>query len=158
MTRWTRPHVADLGMATTGALLVVGALLGLGLLVRFLAVTHEGITAYIPLPVVLAVVWRLHSIGMYTSDRGVRVRTFTRTVVLPWASIRGFESRPATLLGAMTRQEAVWIVSDTGAIEAPVRKHRGGMWDLARRELSPGAYRSAIRRLQEQLAERRSVA
>jgi hypothetical protein len=145
-------------MATTGLLLVVGVLLAIGLLVRFVAVTHEGITAYIPLPVVLAVIWRLHSVGVYISHRGVRVRTVTSTVVVPWASIRGFESRPATFLGNRTRQEAVWILTGAGAIEAPVRKHRGGQWDLARRELSTGAYIATIGRLEAELARHRAVA
>jgi hypothetical protein len=154
MTRWRRPHVADLGMATTGALIAVGTLLGIGLLARFALVTREWPSSYIVLPIALGVLWRLHSVGLFTSDRGIRMRTFTRTHTVPWESVRDFESRRATLLGLRLRREAIWVLTDGHAIETPLRQHRGARWDLARRDLSPMTYRATIQRLQNELTER----
>jgi hypothetical protein len=40
--------------------------------------------------------WRLSRMGVYISDRGVRVRRFSRTRTEPWSSIARFEDQPVT--------------------------------------------------------------
>jgi hypothetical protein len=136
-------------MAGTGLLLVVGALFGIGLAVSFAAGWQEWRDSYVVLPVVLVVIWRLHRVGLYIGDQGVRIRHVLRTRTLPWDDISRFETRPATLLGSTTRQPAIWVISPGQAVETPVRQqaHR---WtsDLMRRDLSPATYEQTMRTLQ----------
>lgn len=156
MDRWRRPHVADGGMAATGLLLAAGALVAGGVLVVVASGNGEWRGAHVALAVGLVALWRLHRVGLYFSERGLRVCHVVRSRTVPWAEVAGIESRSASMLGTPVRQHAIWVVVPGRAIESPVRQQRSRwMWDLARRELTPSTYRRTLHTLQVELARHR---
>jgi hypothetical protein len=148
--------VVDGGMAATGLMLAAGALVAGGIVVFVASGNGEWRDAYAVLAVALVAVWRLHRVGLYFSDRGLRVCHVVRSRTVSWAEVSRIESRPATVVGAPVRQHAIWVVIPGRAIESPVRQQRSRwMWDLARRELTPSTYRRTLHTLQVELARHR---
>jgi hypothetical protein len=66
--------------------------------------------------VLLAFLWRLMRMGIYHSDKGVRIRTLPRTVTYRWAEITTTEARGNDL----------WLVlTDGREVKTPVRRMEG---------------------------------
>jgi hypothetical protein len=66
--------------------------------------------------VLLAFMWRLMRVGIYHSDKGVRIRTLPRTVTYRWAEITTTEARGNDL----------WLVLTNGReVRTPVRRVEG---------------------------------
>jgi hypothetical protein len=79
--------------------------------------------------------------GVFYNDRGVLLRWFERSTVIPWSEITRFEALPTRRRATLTTPEpAIWIVVVGGAqMETPVL--RGNFWlvPMASWEMSPAS-------------------
>ncbi len=163
MTRWERPHGTD-GMMITSAVLAAVSGIGLVATTWWLAVPLDTLTprrfaghvvTYAFLLFWLVFSWRDLRSGVFVNDGGVLVRGFWHTRYLPWPEVAGFESRPLHRRGAVTGNEAIWVVSRTGeTIETAVQKdtgNRGALRKKTGRILGGEDYDAALRTLWRRL-------
>lgn len=66
--------------------------------------------------------YRAKTIGIYTSDSGVRLRGLARSRELDWAEIREFFHRPSHYLGFEPVRGSLWVALEDGEeIKTPVK-------------------------------------
>src|SRR3954469_11361598 len=120
MTRWRRVSPVGLFVVMTGVFAVVG------IVITFIVVTYvfvTGTAVFWPgaiCAVVFLVVWtatafRMNRRGLWTSDRGVRCRSVTRTRTIPWPDIARFEMSAAPGVTDLSPVRSVSIVLKNGS-------------------------------------------
>jgi hypothetical protein len=122
VTRWRRPYPVDGRTGAAGAFLALGGVITIGTAVGLGIGTVAWSPAYLLLWFVMLVAGRFYLVGLYVSDRGVRIRYMTCTMTLQWPAVTGFDSRPATTVhGPSTSWYSLWVIPHTGEpIEAPL--------------------------------------
>jgi len=132
--------------------LVFGGVVAVGSLFGVLALGTRFGFAHVLLLAGVYAAWRVWRVGLYVSDRGVRVQWMWRRVTLSWEEITGFEAS-----GLSPVPEIVILTSTAGPVATPLkRRFYRLLWGgqagggVTRRDVMPTAFDDLLRRLQEQ--------
>lgn len=77
------------------------------------------------LAVWLTFVARMYLTGIFVNDHGLRLRYVFFTRTLPWATVTGFDVRPARIFDTDTDRQACWVSTTSGTYETPVQLSSG---------------------------------
>jgi hypothetical protein len=125
MFRWRRVGGTPFHVVISGLFTVLGG--GVGLYILFRMISGVIIRGTLPeswpgmvFTLLFLAAWtfaafRMGRAGLFVGDRGVRNSSFLRTQTIPWAEVKGFETRPMTkgygsAFAEMLRAHAIWIV------------------------------------------------
>lgn len=152
-TGWRKPYESELQHTLVSVAWLVAAVVGLVPLCGGV-VTGFGPVAWIVVLGFIALwetaLWRAVGVGLYVSERGVKVQSILRTTVLPWASLDQAWAAPATGYGAW----AIWIsVSDPARdVETPIWRKGSRASHRNRRILDPDAFGALLDQLNSEAA------
>ena len=161
--KWRRPYSGGWVRYASGSLLVLGSMFFLAAAVSVAGtsepVGHKAVAlvAIVAFAAAYSVfLWRVFRFGIYTSDEGLRVREFARTMTFRWSEVRDIRLAPLTRpkwfwAQVPGRLETIWI-DRNGAPPVQTLINKGSAEFLGRRS----AFERTFQRLRSEWERRRA--
>jgi hypothetical protein len=131
MRRWRRAYALDDGMGAWALSLVLA---GSGAILAAVALIVDGRwhAVYLAFWLTTTLLLPASRVGLYVSDRGVRVRGYWSTHTMEWRDVAAID----TVAVGIMRRDSIRIITRQGTkIRTPVRRGAPGSWRPA---LKPG--------------------